>query len=328
MSNSTVKESIIRTMGEDFYQLFLTPNLIEIMLNPDEKVFYEVAGEPMKYWGKYSASRSTLLINYVASYHKKMVGNDGTGKEKILDPYIECEFPVDGSRFTATMPPITQNPSFTIRKKAEKIYTLSDYVQSNIMTEAQKNTLVQAVKEHLNILIIGGTGSGKTTLVNAVIEEISVQFPDERLVIIEDTGEIQCSSQNKVQFHTTVHVDMTQLLKLSLRYYPKRILVGEVRDGTALDLLDAWNTGHEGGVATLHADNAMMALSRLYGLIARNASAPTGDQAFIAIGEAVDIVVSIGKCDKGPDKGKRKVQEILKVRSYDVGKKQYIIEEV
>lgn len=120
----------------------------------------------------------------------------------------------------------------------------------------------------------GGTGSGKTTLINAIIHEMILINPDERIFILEDTGEIQCTAQNFVQYHTTLDVDMTQLLKTTLRMRPDRILVGEVRGAEALDLLDAWNTGHEGGAATLHANDALSGLTRLESLISRNNHAP------------------------------------------------------
>ena len=131
-----------------------------------------------------------------------------------------------------------------------------------------------AIAAHRNILVIGGTGSGKTTLVNAIIHRMVEIAPNERVVIIEDTGEIQCAAQNAVQYHTTLDVTMTLLLKATLRMRPDRILVGEVRGPEALDLLMAWNTGHEGGAATLHANNARAGLDRLAMLISMNRESP------------------------------------------------------
>ncbi|MCV5632137.1 ATPase, T2SS/T4P/T4SS family, partial [Escherichia coli] len=107
--------------------------------------------------------------------------------------------------------------------------------------------ICRAIAAHKNILVIGGTGSGKTTLLNAIIAEIVRQFPDERICIIEDTGELQCAALNFVQYHTTINVTMTDILRLILRMRPDRIFVGETRGPEALDMLDAWNTGHEGG---------------------------------------------------------------------------------
>ena len=135
-------------------------------------------------------------------------------------------------------------------KPASRVFTLDEYVEAGILTERQKDALCMAVSEHQNLLVVGGTGSGKTTLANALIAEMVHQFPDERHVIIEDTREIQCTAPNAVFFHTTDDVSMTKCLKQTLRFRPTRIHVGEVRDEAALDLLDAWNTGHSGGIST------------------------------------------------------------------------------
>jgi type IV secretion system protein VirB11 len=169
--------------------------------------------------------------------------------------------------------------------------------------------LQRAVLEHRNILVIGGTGSGKTTLINALIAEMIGFGPSERLVIIEDTREIQCAADNCVQLHTTPEVSMTQLLRTTLRMRPDRILVGEVRGPEALDLLMAWNTGHQGGAATLHANSARAALVRLAMLVSMHPDAPRPIEPLIA--EAVDIVVHITRTATG-----RRVQEIVEVSGH------------
>ena len=142
------------------------------------------------------------------------------------------------------------------------------------MTPEQKEFLCEAIKAHRNILVSGGTGGGKSTLVNGLIAELTTQFPNDRLIIIEDTAELQCSAANYVQYHTSPERSMTQLVKMSMRMRPDRILVGEVRGPEALDLLMSWNTGHEGGIATLHANNAEAALTRLSTLVSMNKDAP------------------------------------------------------
>ena len=180
------------------------------------------------------------------------------------------------------------------------------------MSEHHRDVLEAAVRKHRNILVIGGTGSGKTTLVNAIIGEMVRQAPTERVFIIEDTGEIQCAATNFVQYHTSMDVSMTALLKTTLRMRPDRILVGEVRDGAALDLLMAWNTGHEGGAATLHANNARAGLSRLAMLISMSPEAPHPIEPLI--GEAVHIVVHIARTPEG-----RRVQEIIEVLGFRDG---------
>lgn len=181
------------------------------------------------------------------------------------------------------------------------------------MTPAQCRAIQDAVARRRNILVIGGTGSGKTTLVNAVIERIVAIEPDVRLVIIEDTGEIQCTAKNHIQYHTSTEVSMTQLLRTTLRMRPDRIIVGEVRGPEALDLLMAWNTGHEGGVATLHANDARSGLSRLAMLISMHPDSPKPIEPLI--GEAVHLIVHIARTPKG-----RRIEEILEVSGFENGR--------
>jgi len=275
------------------------------MLNADGKLWQERLGETMQCIGSLRSAQAEAVIKTVAGYHGKEITR--------AKPIIEGELPLDGSRFAGQLPPIVSAPTFAIRKKAIAIFTLEQYVADGIMTPQQCETLQMAVKNHRNILVIGGTGSGKTTLINAVINEMVISNPGERVCIIEDTGEIQCSAENFVQYHTSLEVSMTALLKVILRMRPDRILVGEVRGPEALDLLDAWNTGHEGGAATLHANNPMAGLARLKSLITRNESAPTDIEPLI--GEAVHLVVHIARTTDG-----RRVQEILEISGYEQGR--------
>lgn len=271
------KLKLARDMGVMLVDALNNPQTVEIMVNADGRVWQEKLGESMTCIGDLRPAQTEAIIKTVAGYHSKEVTR--------LKPIIEGEFPLDGSRFAGQLPPIVTSPTFAIRKKAIAIFTLEQYVEQSIMTQKQYDQLKLAVAEHRNILVVGGTGSGKTTLVNAIINEMVNHDPLERIFIIEDTGEIQCAAQNSVQYHTTLDVSMTQLLKTTLRMRPDRILVGEVRGGEALDLLDAWNTGHEGGAATLHANDALSGLTRLKSLITRNKSAPGDIESLI--GEAV-----------------------------------------
>ena len=227
------------------------------------------------------------------------------------DPILESQFPIDGSRFTGIMPPVTTTPSFTIRKRPNRVFTLDEYVANGIMTEQQKAIIQQAITNKSNILVIGGTGSGKTTLVNGIIWEMTVQHPNERIYISEDTGEIRCDSPNKVHVYTTMSADLTKLVRTALRFRPDRIVVGEVRGAEALDLLDTWNTGHPGGVATVHANSAVLGLERLEGLITRNPFHPTEIRQLIA--QVVNIIIFISK-DRNTG---RKIREIIKINGYN-----------
>jgi type IV secretion system protein TrbB len=223
--------------------------------------------------------------------------------------------PIGGHRFEGLLAPVVGAPVFAIRKRAARVFSLESYVRDKIMTECQASVIRNAVENRMNIVVAGGTGTGKTTLANAVIGEIARLTPDHRLVILEDTAEIQCTAENAVALHTTDVVDMGRLLKSTMRLRPDRIIVGEVRDGAALTLLKAWNTGHPGGVATIHANNALSALTRLEQLTAEVSQNPMPE----IIGEAVDLVISIGRTSKG-----RRVEDLLLVEGYQNG--QYRIE--
>lgn len=295
----------------EYLPILEDPKLIEFMLNPSGDVFIERFGEPIIFHSKMSNARAETIMKTIAGFHNKEITKQS--------PILECEFPLDGSRFAGCMPPITSTPSFSLRKKASMVFSLNDYISTNVMTEAQADVIRACVGKHKNILVIGGTGSGKTTLVNAIIKEISDQLPDERLVILEDTGEIQCCSKNNFLLHTSIEIGLTLLLKVSLRLRPDRILVGEVRGAEALDLLDAWNTGHEGGVATVHANNAESALTRLKSLISRNSAAPKAIEPLIA--EAVHYIIHISKT-----KGGRRITGLLEVQGYENG--QYITQDL
>jgi len=305
----TVKErarkKLERDMGTGLLSALNDPRTVEIMLNADGKVWQERLGEPMKCIGSLRPAQAQAIIETIAGYHGKEVTRH--------KPILEGELPLDGSRFAGQLPPVVPAPTFAIRKKAVAVFTLAQYVEREIMTTAQHDAVITAVKAHRNILVIGGTGSGKTTLVNAIINEMVVQNPAERVFIIEDTGEIQCAAENYVQYHTSIDVSMTALLKTTLRMRPDRILVGEVRGPEALDLLMAWNTGHEGGAATLHANNAKAGLDRLAMLVSMHPDSPKPIEPLI--GEAVHVVVHIART---PD-GSRRIQEVIEVSGYADG---------
>jgi len=307
--NPSVKERAIeklrRDLGPIVVKALADPRTVEVLLNADGALWQEKLGEKMVRIGTMSPQRATAVLNTVAGYHGKTVTR--------FSPLIEGELPLDGSRFAGQLPPVVQEPTFAIRKKAVSVFTLDQYLEQNIMTGLQISCVKQAIADHKNILVIGGTGSGKTTLVNAIIQEMVVCNPSERVCIIEDTGEIQCTAENCVQYHTTLEVTMTMLLKTILRMRPDRILVGGVRGPEALDLLDAWNTGHEGGAATLHANDEISALLRLKSLITRNSAAPSDIESLI--GEAVHTIVHISRTPEG-----RAVQGIVDVLGFENGK--------
>lgn len=274
-------------------------SVVEIMLNPDGQLFIERLGHGMSPAGEMNASTAEIVIGSVAHVLHSEAGEDR--------PIISGELPIGGHRFEGLLPPVVSAPAFTIRRRASRLIPLNDYVSSNVMTENQASVIRNAISSRLNIVISGGTGSGKTTLANAVIGEIVERAPEERLLILEDTAEIRCAAENAVSLHTSDMIDMARLLKSTMRLRPDRIIVGEVRDGAALTLLKAWNTGHPGGVTTIHSNTAMSALRRLEQLTAEVSQQPVRE----VIGEAVDLVVSIERTPKG-----RRVRDIVHVERF------------
>jgi len=213
-------------------------------------------------------------------------------------------------RIQGFIPPLTHGPAFNIRKPCRQIPSLQEYVASSVMTPSQFSILTNAIKSRQNILIAGPTGSGKTTLCNAVLKTIVDTFPEERLVILEDTSELAVQAADTLQLITTPAIGMTELLKFSLRVTPNRIVVGEVRDGSAKDILDAWITGHPGGCATIHGEDADRALQRLNDLAREGASGV--DQRHLVL-QAVHIVVIIA--GYGNARGIRQIVRVVGLSS-------------
>jgi type IV secretion system protein VirB11 len=193
--------------------------------------------------------------------------------------------PETGERFEGLLPPVVAAPTFAIRKPAVAVFTLNDYVAAGIMTSDQAEALRAAVAARKNILVAGGTSTGKTTLTNALLAEVAKTT--DRVVLIEDTRELQCLAPNLVALRTKDGVvSLSDLVRSSLRLRPDRIPIGEVRGAEALDLLKAWGTGHPGGVGTIHAGSALGAMRRLEQLIQE--AVVTVPRALIA--ETIDVV--------------------------------------
>ncbi len=223
-------------------------------------------------------------------------------------PSLAAVLPESGARFQGFVPPVVPAPMFVIRQRATRVFKLQDYVNDGFMTYEQAKAIYQGVIDRQNVLIVGGTGSGKTTLANAILQVIS--GTDDRVLTIEDTPELQCTAPNHIAFFIDRDSGFTwqKAVKDSLRSRPDRIVVGEVRDASALDLLKAWNTGHNGGCATIHANSALRGLTRLESLIEE--AIPRAPVQLIA--EAVDLVVYIEGTATG-----REVKTVARVLCHD-----------
>jgi type IV secretion system protein VirB11 len=292
---------MLRTaMGAEIARALEDPDVVEVLLNPDGSLWLDRLST-----GR--APTGATLPPAVAERIIRLVAAHVRAEVHAGAPILSAELPETGERFQGVLPPVVRAPSFAIRKRALRIITLARYVTEGMLSEAQAAFLRQAVHQRLNIVVAGGTSTGKTTLANALLDEIAETR--DRVLILEDTVELQCRSDDHVCMRTEPGVStMADLVRATLRFRPDRVVVGEVRGGEALDLIKLWGTGHPGGIATVHAGSAHGALTRLEQLIQEvSVTAPRP-----LIAEAVNVIVFIaGRGDA------RRVQEITRVVGFD-----------
>lgn len=254
------------------------PAVVEVMLNPDGRLWVDRLSTGLAETGQHLAAADGERIVRLVAHHVGAEVHAGS-------PRVSAELPETGERFEGLLPPVVTAPTFAIRKPAVAVFSLEDYVASGIMTAAEACSLREAVAQRRNILVAGGTSTGKTTLANALLAEIAKT--SDRVVLIEDTRELQCRAPNLVALRTKDGVaSLSDLVRSSLRLRPDRIPIGEVRGAEALDLLKAWGTGHPGGIGTIHAGTALGALRRLEQLIQE--AVVTVPRALIA--ETIDLI--------------------------------------
>ena len=295
------RRQMLRTaFGPTIAAALADPTVIEVMVNPDGKLWIERAAVGRRFSGEHVGSaEAERIIRLVAAHVRREV----TDKS----PIVSAELPHTGERFEGVMPPVAAAPCFSVRKPADVLYRLADYVSQRIMSGAQAKVLAFAVAERKNILVVGGTSSGKTTLVNALLAEVAGL--DERVVILEDTRELKCAAADCVALRTKPGVaTLADLVRSTLRLRPDRIIVGEVRGPEALDMLKAWNTGHPGGITTVHANSAAAGLYRLEQLVQE--AVVTVPRNLIV--EAIDIVVFLS--GRGPA---RRIETLLELAGLD-----------
>ena len=315
-----------RELGEQVLRL-LDDNLTEdILLNPDGSLWVKRMGHGFSRIGEMPAAQAASALGTIAAWRGTVLNHE--------HPILETELPIDGSRFEGIVSPVARRPIFAIRLRPRRIFSLNDYESDGILTDGADplnqlrrrddfldgvrglkhgDVIRAAVRARKNILVVGSTGSGKTTLVNAILDSLAHLTPHDRVISIEDTTELQCSVKNYLDLRAVGGVTMLDCLRACMRLKPTRIVVGEVRGAEAHTLLKAWNTGHPGGAATVHANDALSGLIRLESLVAEATSAP--QQSLIA--EAVDLVVFVD--EESSVKAGRKVREVLLVTGYSNG---------
>lgn len=276
------------------------PQVIEVMLNPDGRLWVDRLGLGIADSGEQLTPADGERIVRLVAHH---VGVEVHAKS----PRVSAELPEGGERFEGLLPPVVAAPAFAIRKPAVAVFTLRDYVDAGIMSPDNAVLLRTGITKRWNILVAGGTGTGKTTLTNALLAEVA--HTSDRIVLIEDTRELQCASPNLVALRTKDGVaSLSDLVRSSLRLRPDRIPIGEVRGAEALDLLKAWGTGHPGGIGTIHAGTALGALRRMEQLIQE--AVVTVPRALLA--ETIDLVAVLVRDPRG-----RRLAELTRVEGFD-----------
>ncbi len=298
-------------MGPDIATALNDPRVVEIMVNPDGVLRLDRLGEGRVDTGVHlDPAQVERIIRLVASHARAEAHGERPIISAELPPHLEGRA---GERFEGVLPPVSTAPCFSIRKPAERLHTLDNYVTDGIMTQQAADALRAAVIQRSNILVAGGTSSGKTTLANALLAEMA--WADSRVILIEDTRELQSPAPDTVALRTRSPssggagmVTMTDLVRSTMRLRPDRIIVGEIRGPEALDMLKGWNTGHPGGITTVHANSAIAALYRIEQLVQE--AVVTVPRQLIA--EAIDIIVFIA--GRGTD---RRIAEIARLRGLD-----------
>lgn len=296
LSLKRTSDMLRAALGPDIIEALSDAATIEIMVNPDGTLWLDQHGKGRNATGAVmSAAQVERVIRLVASH----IGRDAT----VTSPIVSAELPETGERFEGVLPPVSRAPCFSIRKPAGRVIKLAEYVAAGTLSQHHADALYEAVQSRCNILVVGGTSSGKTTLTNALLAEIADS--GDRVILLEDTRELQCAAKDVVALRTQPGVaTLSDLVRSTLRLRPDRIIVGEVRGFEALDMLKAWNTGHPGGIATLHANSAEAGLHRLEQLIGE--ASTTVPHALIT--ETIDRVVFISRKN-----GTRRIETVARL---------------
>ncbi|MDX2275434.1 MAG: P-type conjugative transfer ATPase TrbB [Hyphomonadaceae bacterium] len=292
------RTALSRALGPAVAAAIAQPDVVEALINADGQVWLDRVGV-----GLVQAGVSIPAMDREAAI--RLLAHEAGDTVSPDRPMLSTILPDSAARIQAVLPPLVDAPVLSIRKRPTRIYSLDDYVRDEIASASQVAALRVAIGSRRNIVVAGGTGSGKTTLLNAILAEPA--FLESRVVILEDTSELQCASPNCVQLltkRTEPPIGMRELVQMTLRLRPDRIVVGEVRDRAALEVLKAWNTGHPGGLLTLHANSAMDALGRIEDLTLEGLHAPPKR----LIASAIDVVVFIERTLAG-----RRVTEIVEI---------------
>jgi type IV secretion system protein VirB11 len=304
LMESRLYDAITQILGAEVIELLGDDSVIEILRNPNGALCVERLGRDVEESNLILSDRNTEALIRLLASHANEVCNEKS-------PSLAMKLPYWQARFQGLLPPVVDAPSFSIRKHAKHMFSLADYVANGSLTALQREALLEAVWARLNIVISGGTGSGKTTFANAILAEM-INTGD-RIITVEDTSELRLPSKKGMQIFTksTIGYGSQQALKDILRLRPDRIVLGELRDGACLDLIKSWNTGHAGGLTTVHANSCELALRRIESLIAEiSVNVPHE-----LIAQTVNVVIQIQR-----EGSRRVVKDMKKITNVNNGK--------
>ena len=304
-------------------------NVLDVCVNPDGVMWVNRLGRGFRDEGVMSPSDAMLLLSGIATEQGCELNSS--------HPILETTFPLTGDRIEGMIRPVVSDATFAIRTRSKQIYTLDDFARQGVLSETNDplnakchragfidqlggnhlNVIRLANKYRQNVLLVGPAGSGKTSFGNALIADWFDQTPGDRVVIIEDTSELQCALPNYVALRASRVANEAKLLETALRLIPKRIVVGEVRSSEpARVLLEAWSTGHSGGLATIHADDAVSGLRKLENFMGSHDGVVRE-----RIAAAIGLVIFIDGDERVP--AGRKVRQVVAVRGFDAVRHDY-----
>lgn len=316
-AETRTRDKLKRELGF-LWDLLQEDDLQEILVNPDESVFVDRAGQERQRVGTFRSSKVECFLATVASTMNEVIDH--------RHPYVDGVLILDGSRVSGEIPPTVSAPAMRIRKHSKFVHPLEMFVTTQVMTPHHLDLLRQAILERKNIVIVGGTGSGKTFLANSLLREIARLTPSDRVLTIEDTRELNVTNSDSLSWVTTPEVDMQLMLRRALRATPKRIVIGEVRSGEAYQLLKMWGTGHSGGVCTIHSDKgALDGLKRLERMCGESTEVRGMGRDWIreTVADVVHVLVNITKVD-----GVRTIPRIVQVSGLDETTGEYVYESI
>jgi conjugal transfer protein trbB len=317
---SQLDEMVLNSLGTDILSMIDDDNVTEVYINEDHNIWKETFTGRVDTGIQLTNKQVTSICTAIAGYNNDIITTES--------PELGVELSSLMLRAQICYPPIVKEPIFFLRKKPRRIFSLEEYVASNSLSEKYYNLIVEYIKSHKNIVVVGGTGSGKTTFLNAMLKKLSELNNKERVLILEDTQELQCTLPDVLYLRTSgnkkqVHVTMSDLVFVSMRLSPNRIIVGEVRNQCAYDMIQAWNTGHEGGFCTTHANSAEEAFERLEVLIGQSSEVKDNEVVRRLIGNTVDVIISIQRTvsDTGTI---RLIDDVIEVDRYDYHANEFV----